>query len=297
MEPAGPSLAGIERVLRGFGGNPDTVGGVLGLVPLGVTNMFWRNNEVVEAWHVERRLSDGDVLRVNSFTTYEIGSQLRKWREQLRLVADAASTAIESVTMSQFEEFALGLAAWMTQATRFFPMGQRLGDVAGESISAFSDHVADHACDWVDAAEDHGVRWALTWAAGHGAAACRKWWGAPIWPERVSIMIDAIGEPTSSLGIQRRTVAAMGTAATDPRSGLTARSVAELALGDRLSHRELANCGRAWLGRRRGGRLRETPRPIANHCQRKWIRSGELGRRSTPAATRRSRSCQTDGQA
>ena len=195
MEAAGPSLAGIERVLRGFGGNPDTVRGVLGLVPLAVTNMFWRNNEVVEAWHVERRLSDGDMLRINSFTTYEIGSQLSQWREQLQILGDAASSTMESVTTSQFEELALGVAAWMSQATRRFPTGQRLEEVAGESLSDFSDHVVDHACTWLDAAEDQGVRWALTWAAGHGAAACRKWWGAPTWPERVSIMIDAISEP------------------------------------------------------------------------------------------------------
>lgn len=195
MEPAGPSLAGIERVLRRFGGNPDTVSGLLGLVPLAVTNMYWRNNEVVEEWHVEQRLSDGDMLRINSFTTHEIGSLLSQWRERLRLATDVAPSVLESVTGSQFEDLAVGVATWMSQATRVLPTGQRLEDLAREDLTSFGDQVADHASAWLEAAEDHGIRWALTWAAGHGAAACRKWWGAPTWPERVSIMMDAIGEP------------------------------------------------------------------------------------------------------
>jgi hypothetical protein len=59
----------ISELLRDRGGiDPDMLGPVLELAAIGLVDGAWRNT-CVESWHVEGRMRDGDMLRVNSHST------------------------------------------------------------------------------------------------------------------------------------------------------------------------------------------------------------------------------------
>jgi hypothetical protein len=43
--------------------------------------------------------------------------------------------------------------------------------------------------------EDKGVRFGLLYTAGHGALACRQWWGHPTWQARVDQFMTVLENP------------------------------------------------------------------------------------------------------
>jgi hypothetical protein len=65
------------------GVDPQSLRPVLRLAALGIVNLAWRNT-CVEGWHAEGRLSDGDMLRVNSHMSWRLDQLLWRWRSWLR---------------------------------------------------------------------------------------------------------------------------------------------------------------------------------------------------------------------
>ncbi|MFI6694580.1 hypothetical protein ACIBLA_23025 [Streptomyces sp. NPDC050433] len=60
----------LEETLRTKANvDPDNLATLLDLVAIGITNSTWRNS-CVENWHAEGRLSDGEMMRINSHTTF-----------------------------------------------------------------------------------------------------------------------------------------------------------------------------------------------------------------------------------
>ena len=52
-----------------------------GLTAIGLVNGAWRNT-CVENWHAEGRMDDGDMLRVNSHTTWRVRQLMRRWMRE-----------------------------------------------------------------------------------------------------------------------------------------------------------------------------------------------------------------------
>ena len=57
---------------------------MLDLAAIGLVNGA-RRNTCVESWHVEGRLRDGDMLRVNSPTTWRVRQLVRRWMREIGL--------------------------------------------------------------------------------------------------------------------------------------------------------------------------------------------------------------------
>jgi hypothetical protein len=73
----------ITRYLRDqVGVDPQSLRPVLRLTALGIVNLAWRNT-CVEGWHVEGRLSNGDMLRVNSHMSWRLDQLLWRWRGEM----------------------------------------------------------------------------------------------------------------------------------------------------------------------------------------------------------------------
>ena len=85
----------MTELLRDRAGiDPGTLGPVLDLAAIGLVNGTWRNT-CVESWHVEGRMRDGDMLRVNSHTTWLARQLVRRWMRELGLEAADPTSALE----------------------------------------------------------------------------------------------------------------------------------------------------------------------------------------------------------
>ena len=67
------------------------------LAAIGLVNGAWRNT-CVENWHAEGRLRDGDMLRVNSHTTWRVRQLMRRWMRETGLDAAAPASALDDLT-------------------------------------------------------------------------------------------------------------------------------------------------------------------------------------------------------
>ncbi|MFD0348902.1 hypothetical protein ACFQ0M_28315 [Kitasatospora aburaviensis] len=69
----------FEGMLAKSGTDPADLAALLDVLAIGITNGSWRNS-CLENWHAEGRLSDGDMMRVNSHTTHGVRQRLRGGR-------------------------------------------------------------------------------------------------------------------------------------------------------------------------------------------------------------------------
>jgi hypothetical protein len=77
--------------------DPDNAGPLADLAAIGLVNGAWRNT-CVENWHAEGRLRDGDMLRVNSHTTWRVRQLMRRWMRETGLDAAAPASALDDLT-------------------------------------------------------------------------------------------------------------------------------------------------------------------------------------------------------
>lgn len=93
----------IDQMLRDYGRiDPNDLGAVMGLLALGVVNSAWRNT-CVEDWHAEGRLHDGDMLRINSHSTWRVWQRVTGWLTETGLSGDSSSEALERVSFDDAE--------------------------------------------------------------------------------------------------------------------------------------------------------------------------------------------------
>jgi len=177
------------------GVDPDRLGAVLDLAAVGLVNGAWRNSPV-EQWHAGAApLSDGDMLRINSHTTWRVREIMRRWRPDVGIAPDSTVAAFDAVAHVEVEWLAERIFDWMTRPTRALLTGVNLEDLAGDTYGEFRDHVDRTLGSFVAGAERRGTRYAFWRAAAHGGLACRHWWGTPSWPAIVAAFLTALDNP------------------------------------------------------------------------------------------------------
>ncbi|MFE5326249.1 hypothetical protein ACFRCG_07645 [Embleya sp. NPDC056575] len=177
---------------------PDDLATLLDLLALGITNGAWRNS-CVENWHADGRLSDGDMMRINSHTTDGIRRRLIGWTTEYGITSAEAS-ALAQVDAEDAGVLAARLFRWLTNPRRKLPTGITLGELArtGEDLAEYQDHADRTLGGFVGLMEDKGVRFGLLRTASHGALSCARWWAHPAWPALVEHFASALDEPTHS---------------------------------------------------------------------------------------------------
>ncbi|MFC6881546.1 MULTISPECIES: hypothetical protein [Actinomadura] len=183
-------LSVVDQMLREHGGiDPETLGPVVGLLALGITNGVWRNT-CIEDWHADGLLHDGDMLRVNSHTTWRVKQRLTGWLLETKLSAESKTTDLEDVAFEDLERLMQRLYRWFTNPGRTLPTGQPLGELAGDRLSEYEDD-ADLALGGILASvEQRGTVFAFKRAAAHGSGL--RWWSHPTWPQHVEAFMTVL---------------------------------------------------------------------------------------------------------
>ncbi|MFF7185721.1 hypothetical protein ACFZAR_10820 [Streptomyces sp. NPDC008222] len=187
----------MEETLRSKAGvDPSRLPTLLDLVAIGVTNGAWRNS-CIENWHAEGRLSDGDMMRINSYTTDAMRRRLNGWCIESGITS-ASSTALAGIDAEDVVVLAGRLFRWLTNAERRLPTGMTLGELARsvEDLEEYEDHADRFLGSFTGQMEDKGVRFGLLRTACHGALACPQWWAHPTWPDRVDRFIRILDDVT-----------------------------------------------------------------------------------------------------
>ena len=79
----------VAQILRDqVGIDPRSLRPVLRLTALALVHSAWRNTHV-EDWHAEGRLHDGDMLRINSHSTWRLRQLLFRWRAEMGFTPDS----------------------------------------------------------------------------------------------------------------------------------------------------------------------------------------------------------------
>ncbi|MFI8349325.1 hypothetical protein [Streptomyces sp. NPDC085596] len=189
----------FEETLRTkAGAEPNDLATLLNLVAIGLTNSAWRNS-CVENWHAEGRLSDGDMMRINSYTTDSVRRRLTGWTTEFGIVS-ADSSALAVVDVDHVDVLAGRLFRWFTNPQRKLPTGMTLGELARskEDLEEYEDHADRQLGAFAGQMEEKGVRFGLLRTACHGALACSRWWAHPAWPELVErfvTVLDSVEDP------------------------------------------------------------------------------------------------------
>ncbi|MFD9935556.1 hypothetical protein ACFWZ6_20740 [Streptomyces massasporeus] len=187
----------MEETLRSKAGvDPSHLATLLDLVAIGITNGAWRNS-CVENWHAEGRLSDGDMMRINSYTTDAVRRRLKGWCIEAGITS-ASSSALEGTDVEDVDVLVGRIFRWLTNGERRLPTGMTLGELARsrEDLEEYEDHADRALSDFTGQMEDKGVRFGLLRTACHGALACSQWWAHPTWPERVERFIRVLDDAT-----------------------------------------------------------------------------------------------------
>ncbi|WP_432011914.1 hypothetical protein [Streptomyces cucumeris] len=187
----------MEETLRSkIGVDPSRLPTLLDLVAIGITNGAWRNS-CIENWHAEGRLSDGDMMRVNSYTTDAIRRRLKGWCIESGITS-ADSTALARIDVEDVDVLAGRLFRWLTNTERQLPTGMTLSELARskEDLEEYEDHADRALGGFTGQMEEKSVRFGLLRTACHGALACSRWWAHPTWPDRVERFIHILDDAT-----------------------------------------------------------------------------------------------------
>ena len=130
----------IAGLLRDRGGiDPGMLGPVLDLAAIGLVNGAWRNT-CVESWHAEGRMRDGDMLRVNSHSTWRVRQLVRRWMREIGLEAADPTSALEGIAVDDVWWLVRRLYQWLVNPSRELPTGVTLAQLAGDGLP---EHQAD----------------------------------------------------------------------------------------------------------------------------------------------------------
>ncbi|CAM5397949.1 hypothetical protein AB0F92_15970 [Kitasatospora aureofaciens] len=185
----------FEGMLAKAGTDPADLAALLDVLAIGITNGAWRNS-CVENWHAEGRLSDGDMMRINSHTTHGVRQRLRGWTKEFGITT-STSEGLAGLTVDDADALGYRLFRWLTNPGRKLPTGATLAELARteEELDEYVEHADQSLRGFVGQMEDKGVRFGLLYTAGHGALACQQWWGHPTWSARVDRFVTVLDNP------------------------------------------------------------------------------------------------------
>lgn len=184
------AIQGILQLQVGI--DPSDLDAVVDLAAVGFVNGCWRNS-IVEDWHAgDGPLSDGDMLRINSHSTWRIRQVLRRWRSEIGLARGSDIGALDALDVNTTDRLASRIYRWMVNPSRRLPTGVTLGDIAGEDAEEFRAHVDGTMGGFAASCRLRGIQFSLWRAAAHGGLACRHWWGTPTWPPLVEAFLRAL---------------------------------------------------------------------------------------------------------
>jgi hypothetical protein len=167
---------------------------ILELAAIGLINSAWRNT-AVENWHAQGRLHDGDMLRINSHSTWRLRQLLFRWRAEMGFTPDSPANVLNGVGFDDFRWLGGRIWTWIINPSRRLANGMILRDLAGENLADLERDADQALTAFVYQAEDRDVGFAFTRAAAHGGRACRHWWGHPAWPPVVARFLTALDNP------------------------------------------------------------------------------------------------------
>jgi hypothetical protein len=188
----------LHQVLRDrLGVDPRQLRPILDLAALGLVNAAWRNTSV-ENWHADGRLHDGDMLRINSHSSWRVRQLFSRWRAQMELPPDALAGSLDEIDFDDFRWLGGRIYQWVVNPRRRLPTGVLLCDVAQGNLADLETDADQALSAFVYQGEDRGIGFAFRRAAAHGGLACRHWWGHPAWPGLVDRFLRALDDPDDS---------------------------------------------------------------------------------------------------
>lgn len=185
-------LADLLRERAGI--DPGTVGPLIGLAAIGMVNGAWRNT-CVENWHAEGRIRDGEMLRVNSHTTWRARQLMRRWMREAGLSDAAPTSELDAISSDSIWLLAHRLFQWLASPARRIPTGMTLAQLAGDDLAEYRNDADGCLSAFGSQAAERGARFAFMRTAAHGGVACSRWWGHPHWPSRTARFMQALGNP------------------------------------------------------------------------------------------------------
>jgi hypothetical protein len=172
--------------------DPANLGHIAPVWAIGLANGTWRNT-VVEDWHAgDGPLSDGDMLRINSYTTHGIQRRLDGWMREYTLDCGGRLAQLDNLEPEDVEELIGLLATWLTRPERRLPTGltlAQLADAADSSVEHYAEDATQALDGFLAMADERGPSFAFLRTAAHGAAACEHWWNHPRWPSHVDAFL------------------------------------------------------------------------------------------------------------
>ncbi|MFC5932090.1 hypothetical protein [Cryobacterium melibiosiphilum] len=194
----GSNLADVRGELRDrLGIDPTSPRQILRLADLGVVLQTWRNGPVESLHAGSGPLSDGDMLRINSYTTWRVrGITDRWWREVLR--QSGAGAAEGAIHDEDFEILVMRWYRWFVNPSRVLPGGATLRDMAGADLLELQAHVDSTLSALLKLAKRQGADTAVLFLAVQGAFQATQWWGHPQWTRLVDRFVVALDDPTDA---------------------------------------------------------------------------------------------------
>ena len=188
----------FEEMLARAGVEPANLAALLDVLAIGITNGTWRNS-CVENWHAEGRLSDGDMMRINSHTTHGVRQRLLGWAKEFG-ISTGTREELAELTVEDADTLGFRLFRWFTNPGRRLPTHATLGQLAGteDDLDEYREHADQSLRGFIAQMEDRGVRFGLLHTAAHGALAGEHWWGHPTWAARVDLFMAALDNPEDS---------------------------------------------------------------------------------------------------
>ena len=194
----GLNLADVRGELRDrLGIDSTSPRQILRLANLGVVWQAWRNGPVESLHAGSGLLSDGDMLRINSYTTWRIrGITDRWWSELLR--QSGAEAAAGTIRDEDFEILVKRWYRWFVNPSRVLPGGEKLRETAGADLLELQAHVDSTLSALLALAKRQGADTAVLFLTVQGAFQTTQWWGHPQWTRLVDRFVVALDDPTDS---------------------------------------------------------------------------------------------------
>jgi hypothetical protein len=210
-----PSPDVLRKILEDRGFEPDNLDQMVDMAAVGITAMWWRNTQV-EDWHAGTdigALSDADMYRINTQTTFKVRERLKRWCRQqdirgMAQVAEANPAHLETVVYLLYR--------WFTNPKRLLVTGETLYDVVAQTLSnarahpegnvpddvtpeselaAYRDEVAGAASYALLCMDKHDPRSVLYGPAVSSIAWATGWWGKPRYASHVDAVFAALNNP------------------------------------------------------------------------------------------------------